>query len=56
MLGGSRPDVAYSINQTMDGCYIVGGSSSSTDIPGVKNHGGVDYYIIKLDTSGNLTD
>ena len=53
MIGGSDMDFALSIQQTMDGKYIVAGSSWSEDIPGLKNHGDWDYYIIKLDSLGN---
>jgi|GEM_PF-3301189 hypothetical protein len=48
MYGGSGYDNAYSICQTSDGGYIVAGSSYSTNIPGVTNNGGYDYYIIKI--------
>ncbi|HEX3047339.1 MAG TPA: hypothetical protein VHY08_21485 [Bacillota bacterium] len=48
MFGGSGSDVAYSIQPTSDGGYIVAGSSASTDISGVTNHGSGDYYIVKL--------
>ena len=54
MEGGSGWDGAYSIQQTRDGGYIVAGLSYSTDIPGVFNHGGEDYYLLKLDANGNL--
>jgi len=54
MFGGSEEESAYSIQQTSDGGYIVAGSSSSTDIPGVTNHGSSDFYIIKLDADGNV--
>jgi len=54
MYGGSDEDWASSIQQTKDGGYIVAGSSSSKDIPGLKNHGSEDFYIIKLDLKGNI--
>jgi len=54
MYGGSGDDEAYSIQQTSDGGYIVAGLSTSTDIPKVFNHGGEDYYLLKLDANGNL--
>jgi hypothetical protein len=52
MYGGSGDQKGNSIRQTSDGGYIVAGSSSSTDINGVTNHGGSDFYVIKLDGSG----
>jgi len=54
LYGGSGWDTAFSIQQTRDGGYIVAGLSYSTDIPGVFNHGGEDYYLLKLDANGNL--
>ena len=56
LLGGSGHDVAYGIRQTTDGGYIIAGhsnSSNSGDVTG-SNHGGVDYWILKLDASGNI--
>ncbi|KYC46425.1 MAG: hypothetical protein AMQ22_02142 [Candidatus Methanofastidiosum methylothiophilum] len=52
--GGSDGDGADSIQQTEDGGYIVAGSSNSIDIPGVKNNGPTDCYILKLDSKGNI--
>ncbi len=54
MYGGSGDDWVYSIQQTKDQGYIVAGYSYSTDISGVKNYGRTDYYIIKLDSKGNI--
>jgi len=45
--GGSGDDVAYSIQQTSDGGYIVAGYTKSFGV------GEYDVYIIKLDTKGN---
>jgi len=46
--GGSGVDVAYSIQQTSDGGYIVAGWTDSFGA------GGKDVYILKLDADGNL--
>ena len=54
-LGGSGVDQAFSIQQTTDGGYIVGGSSQSNDGDVTGNHGDDDYWIVKLDPSGNIT-
>lgn len=53
-LGGSNADIASSVDQTTDGGYIVAGytSSNNGDVSG--NHGGSDYWVVKLDASGNL--
>ena len=53
LVGGSSYDASYWIKQTSDMGYIIAGESWSTDISGCTNHGGFDYYIIKLDNSGN---
>ncbi len=53
-LGGSDRDWAYSIQQTTDDGYIVAGESDSNDGDVGGNNGGYDYWIVKLDASGNL--
>ncbi len=56
LLGGNLTDLAYSIVQTTDGGYIVTGNSTSSangDVTGT-NHGSSDYWIVKLDNSGNI--
>lgn len=53
-MGGSNDDIAYSVDQTTDGGYIIGGYTSSFDGDVVGNHGNDDYWIIKLDNSGVL--
>ncbi len=45
--GGEEDDVAYSVQQTADGGYIVAGSTSSYGTNG-------DSWIIKLDAEGNV--
>jgi len=52
--GGSGDDKAYSVRQTSDGGYIVAGSASSIDGDVTGNHGSLDFWVIKLDNSGNL--
>lgn len=55
-IGGSSVDYLYAIQQTTDGGYILGGTSSS-GISGVKsetNRGRSDYWVIKLDESGDI--
>lgn len=52
--GGSNVDIALSIQQTNDNGYIVLGDTSSTDGDVTANHGGCDFWIIKLDESGNI--
>jgi uncharacterized protein YaiI (UPF0178 family) len=47
-LGGSGTDYANSIQQTADSGYVVAGSSTSNDGHVSRNHGGYDYWIVKL--------
>ncbi len=51
-LGGSSFDQGYSIQQTTDGGFIVGGGSTSIDGDVTGNHGQADFWIIKLDDVG----
>ncbi|MBK6642347.1 MAG: hypothetical protein IPG39_14535 [Bacteroidetes bacterium] len=53
--GGTDFDYLYSLQQTTDGGYILGGYSSS-GIGGDKTHaswGAEDYWIVKIDSLGN---
>ncbi len=52
--GGSDDDVAYSVQQTVDGGYIVAGYTKSTDGDVERNHGMYDFWVLKLDNSGNV--
>ena len=53
-LGGSSSDVAWSVKQTADGGYIIAGSTRSNDGDVRGNHGGEDFWLAKLNESGNL--
>lgn len=56
-IGGSGEDLLVSIKQTSDGGYIIGAGSDS-NISGDKtenSRGGLDYWIIKLDSSGTIS-
>jgi len=53
-LGGSDLESAESIQQTTDGGYIVAGTTRSNDGDVSGNHGGSDYWIVKLDGSGTI--
>ncbi|WBV61945.1 T9SS type A sorting domain-containing protein [Chryseobacterium camelliae] len=52
--GGSGEDNAYSIAQTTDNGYIVSGTTTSTNGNITFNNGQGDYWIIKLNATGNL--
>jgi hypothetical protein len=53
-LGGTGDDEAYSIQQTLDGGYVVAGYSTSTDGDVSGNHGGGDYWVVKLTAGGAI--
>ncbi len=52
LLGGSGSDQAFSVLQTTDGGYTVAGRSNSTDGDVSNNHGGFDYWVVKLNGLG----
>jgi hypothetical protein len=54
LYGGSGDDEATSVQQTNDGGYILAGISYSTDGDVTGNHGSGDYWVVKLDSLGNL--
>ena len=51
--GGSNFEYPQSIQQTLDGGYIVAGYTNSIDGDVSNNHGLKDYWILKLDTDGD---
>ncbi|ESU24936.1 hypothetical protein FEDK69T_04930 [Flavobacterium enshiense DK69] len=53
-LGGSGEEWAFSIQQTSYGGYIMAGISDSNDGDVTGNHGGGDYWIVKLSDTGNI--
>jgi hypothetical protein len=58
LLGGNVNDYAISGQQTIDGGFIVAGYSNSSNtgtLTGLTNNGSEDYWILKLDDSGNIT-
>jgi hypothetical protein len=53
-LGGSLQDLAFSIQHTSDGGYIVAGNTGSNDGDVSGNHGPHDIWVVKLDSTGDL--
>jgi len=53
-LGGTGLDQGQSVRQTYDGGYIVAGFSGSVDGDVTGNHGGFDYWIVKLSSVGSI--
>ncbi len=52
--GGSGDDRAFWIQQTSEGGYIVGCQSSSRDGDVTGNHGNYDYWMLKLNSKGDI--
>lgn len=51
--GGTGEDYSWSV-EPVNGKYIVGGWSNSTDGDVTGNHGGFDYWAVEIDNAGNL--
>ena len=54
-LGGTDDDRATAVQQTTDEGFIVAGHTMSSDGDVSVNYGNYDYWIVKLDTAGNIT-
>lgn len=52
--GGTGIDVAFDIEKTGDGAYVVVGHSFSSDKDISSNHGASDVWLIKIDEQGDL--
>lgn len=53
-LGGTSYDWATSIYETSDGGYVIAGFTNSTDGNISFNHGGYDFWLVKLSKTGIL--
>jgi hypothetical protein len=53
-LGGTGADTGHSIDLTSDGGYIVAGKSASNDGDVSGNQGELDYWIVKLSSTGDI--
>lgn len=53
-LGGTNSDRAHTIIQTADGGYMISGASNSNNGNVTGNHGNQDYWLAKLNATGNL--
>jgi len=52
--GGNNLDEFLSVQQTSDGGFIACGLSNSTNGQVTNNHGGYDFWVVKVDVDGNL--
>lgn len=53
-LGGTDYDDAKSIQQTSDSGFIVAGKTHSNDGDVSGNHGAADFWVVKLNSSGDI--
>lgn len=53
-LGGSQYEDGKDLKQTLDGGYILVGSSTSNDGQVSGNHGSADFWVIKLTPGGSI--
>lgn len=56
VIGGDMDDQLYTVHQTSDGGYILGGNSNSTASSSKSkgNGKGTDFWIVKLDPNGEM--
>lgn len=54
VFGGAGHEIAYDILPCRNGGYIVVGDSRSTNGDITDNHGGSDFWVIKLEAGGNI--
>ena len=52
--GGSLSDRPSSLITTLDGGFLISGTSSSNDMDVSGNHGADDFWIVKVDNTGTL--
>lgn len=52
--GGSGSDLACAITQVTDGGYVLAGYSNSDDGDVSVNHGGFDFWVLKISATGSV--
>ncbi|APQ17442.1 hypothetical protein [Maribacter hydrothermalis] len=52
--GGTNNDRAHSVVQTNDGGYVMAGFTESNDFDISNTNGSYDFWVVKVDTFGNL--
>ncbi len=52
--GGTSRDLGNNIINTDDNGYLIAASSKSTDGDITSNHGGTDFWLLKIDSEGNI--
>jgi len=54
--GGTGAEIAYAVQQTADGGYVAAGYSGSVNGDVTGNHGGWDYWVVKLSAVTGIDD
>jgi PKD repeat protein len=52
--GGSNADLFRSVIATADGAYVACGETASADGDVSSNHGLTDFWVVKIDSTGNI--
>lgn len=52
--GGTQNDRVFDVVEANDGGYVMVGYSESNDYDAIDNHGSYDYWVVKVNSSGNL--
>jgi hypothetical protein len=52
--GGSSRDLGNNILPTIDSGYLIAATTKSTDGDVIENHGGTDYWLLKINNAGNI--
>ena len=53
-LGGNQSENGAFVIQTADGGYMLAGSAASTECNMTGNHGGFDFWLVKLNSNGGI--
>ncbi len=54
LYGGGDNDFFWSVEETSEGSFLMGGHTASTDIPGITLAGSFDSWVVKLKQDGSL--
>ena len=52
--GGTQNDRVFDVVEANDGGFVMIGYSESSDFDVTDNHGSYDYWVVKVDSNGNL--
>lgn len=55
IIGGRYNDECYTINKCTDGSFLIAAYTESDDIDNITQHGVADYWVVRIDKDGNVT-